>query len=361
MSKLDELIALAHEPSSERRRELLREVTDMFFTGPADHNPREMELFDGVLSTLANEMEEEVRAELSGRMAEAAQPPKTLIRRLAADTIAVAEPVLANSQALSEADLLEVVSTRGQEHLRAVSCRAGLSEKVSDVIVDRGDDTTLGTLLRNQDAPLSRRAAETVVDRAAQNPELHEAVVERQSLPIDLLNDMYFMVEAQLRDRILARNADVDPAALEEALSSGRKRMASRDGVLPADYAEAEAHIRSLKARGGISPSTLAAFLRNGERSRFIMALAELADVDFTVCQRIIERKDLDALALICKAADFERALFLTFTILILENGQGMGQAEDYGRRYVELPRDVALRTLRFWRMRRATGQIAAA
>ena len=361
MSKLDELIALAHEPSSERRRELLREVTDMFFTGPTAHNPREMELFDGVLSTLANEMEEEVRAELSGRMAEAEQPPRTLIRRLASDTIAVAEPVLSNSQALSEADLLEVVSTRGQEHLRAVSVRTGLSEKVSDVIVDRGDDATLGTLLRNQDAPLSRRAAETVVDRAAQNPDLHEAVVERQSLPIDLLNDMYFMVEAQLRDRILARNADVDPAALEEALSSGRKRMASRDGVLPPDYAEAEAHIRSLKARGAITPSMLAAFLRNGERSRFIMALAELADVDFTVCQRIIERKDLDALALICKAANFERALFLTFTILILENGQGMGQAEDYGRRYVELPRDVALRTLRFWRMRRATGQIAAA
>src|SRR4051812_45396398 len=220
MSKLDELIALAHEPSSERRRELLREVTDMFFTGPTAHNPREMELFDGVLSTLANEMEEEVRAELSGRMSEAEVAPKALIRRLASDTIAVAEPVLANSQALSEADLLEVVSTRGQEHLRAISVRTGLSEKVSDVIVDRGDDTTLGTLLRNQDAPLSRHAAETVVDRAAQNPDLHEAVVERQSLPIDLLNDMYFMVEAQLRDRILARNADVDPAALEEALSS---------------------------------------------------------------------------------------------------------------------------------------------
>ena len=360
-SKLDQLLALAHEPSSDRRRELLREVTDMFFGAPEGPNPREMDLFDGVLSTLAREMEEEVRAELSGRFAETAQPPRGLIRKLASDTIAVAGPVLAHSPALSEADLLEVVKTHGQEHLRAVSGRAGLTEAVSDVIVDRGDDTTLGTLLRNQDAALSRRAAETVVERASQNPELHQAVVDRQTLPADLLNEMYFVVEARLRNQIMERNAAMDPAALEAALESGRKRMASRDGVLPPDYAEAEAYIRQLKSKGAIGPSTLAAFLRNNERTRFIMALCELADVDFRVCERIIARKDLDALALICKAADFERALFLTFTILILEKGEGMGQAEDYGRKYVELPREVALRTLRFWRMRRATGQIAAA
>jgi uncharacterized protein (DUF2336 family) len=320
-----------------------------------------MELFDGVLSRLAREMEEEVRAELSGRFAEAERAPGGLIRKLASDSIAVAAPILVHSAALSEADLLEVVKTRGQEHLRLVSSRSGLSEAVSDVIVDRGDDTTLGTLLRNQDAPLSRRAAETVVERAAQNPELHQAVVDKQSLPVDLLNEMYFVVEAKLREQILAKNAEVDPAALEAALDAGRKRIAARDGVLPPDYAEAEAHIGQLKAKGAITPTMLAAFLRNGERTRFIMALCQLADVDFHVCDRIISRKDLDALALICKAANFERALFLTFTILILEKGEGMGKAEDYGRRYVELPRDVALRTLRFWRMRRASGQIAAA
>jgi uncharacterized protein (DUF2336 family) len=172
---------------------------------------------------------------------------------------------------------------------------------------------------------------------------------------------MYFMVEAKLREQILAKNAEVDPAALEAALESGRKRIAARDGVLPPDYAEAEAHVTKLKASNAITPSMLAGFLRNGERTRFIMALCQLADVDFHVCDRIISRKDLDALALICKAANFERALFLTFTILILEKGEGMGKAEDYGRRYVELPRDVALRTLRFWKMRRASGQIAAA
>ena len=74
-----------------------------------------------------------------------------------------------------------------------------------------------------------------------------------------------------------------------------------------------------------------------------------------------MERKDLDALAIVCKAADFDRALFLTFAVLILDPGQGMARAEEYGRLYMDLPKDAALRTMRFWKMRRTTGDVAAA
>lgn len=361
-SKLDELIALAHEPSSERRRELLREVTDLFFSTGGPHGPQEMSLFDGVLLTLSAEMEEQVRAELSERMSSAQTPPVELARGLAQDSaIAVAGPMLASSPALSEDDLIQVARTRGQAHLRLISTRPDLSEAVSDTVVERGDDETLGVLLRNADAPLSRQAAETVVDRAVKNPSLHGAVVDRQTLPIDLLNEMYFVVEARLRERILARNAEVDPAELEAALANSRLKLAERDGAMPSDYAEAVAHIRKLKAAGAMTPSVLASLLRHGERTRFVVALSELSGVDFHTARRIVDTQSLDALAIICKASDFDRALFLTFAILILDPAKSMGLAEEYGRRYAELPRETAMRTLRFWRMRRQTGDVAAA
>ena len=79
-SMLQDLIALAQEPSSQRRRELLREVTDLFFVAPAAHNAQEMELFDGVLTTLASEMEEEVRAELATRLAPSPYAPAGIVR-----------------------------------------------------------------------------------------------------------------------------------------------------------------------------------------------------------------------------------------------------------------------------------------
>ncbi|MDP1738198.1 MAG: DUF2336 domain-containing protein [Caulobacter sp.] len=360
-SRLHDLIALAREPDSARRRELLRGVTDLFFSGDR-HGAGEMALFDDVLGQLAGEMEVAVRAELAERMTQGAGAPVRLMRSLAADEIEVARPVLQHSYALSDDDLLNVARTHGQDHLRAISQRHSVSAAVSDAIVARGDDDTLGLLLRNEGAELSRQAHERVVDRAVSNPGLHEAVVTRQSLPADLLNEMYFVVEAQLRDRILARNAAIDPAELEAALAAGRKRVALSDGALPADYAEAEKAVRVMKAKGEISPRTLAAMLRNRETTKFLVALAELADIDFGAARRILERKELDALAIVCKAADFDRSLFLTFTVLILDrDDDAMGRAKAHGDLYSALPRDAALRTIRFWRMRRSTGDVAAA
>ncbi len=362
-SKLHDLIALANEPSSERRRELLRGVTDLFFSGDGSHAGAELALFDDVMGQLATDMEEAVRRELAGRLAEAAAPPRHLLRDLARDSaISVAEPILTGSQALTDDDLLAVAHTRGQDHLRAISRRTLVSAAVSEAIVERGDDHTLGMLLQNEGAELSRESHERAVDRALGNADLHAAVVNRRSVPIDLLNEMYFVVEAKLRDTIRTRNTEVDPEALEAALEAGRKALASRDGALPEDYAEAERAVRQLRLRNGITPPVLAAFLRNRETTKFLVALAELADIDFGTARRILDRKDLDALSIVCKASGFERSLYLTFAVLILDReANAMGRAREYGELYEALPRDAAQRTMRFWRIRRQTGDVAAA
>jgi uncharacterized protein (DUF2336 family) len=361
-SRLIDLISLAQETSSTKRRELLREVTDLFFGQNVSNSAPEMELFDTVLTQLSADMEEVVRAELSSRFADASVAPRRLIFTLANDSIDVAEPVLTRSPLLTEDDLLEVVKTKGQGHLRAVSQRNEVTEAVSDVIVDRGDDQTLGVLLRNDGARLSRGASEAAVERATKNPELHAAVIERKNLPPDLLNEMYFVAEGRLRQRILEENAKLDPAVLEEALNAGRKRVAATDGALPPDYDQAEAYVNALRDAGELTPRVLARFLRSGGMTHFLVALAQLAELDFHTAKRIVEKRELDALAIVCKAADLDRALFLTYAVVLLGSGtEAMGRAHEYGKLYADLPRETAMRTLRFWRMRRHTTELAAA
>ena len=358
-SRLPDLIVLAQETSSEKRRALLRELTEHFF-GASSRSAAEDTLYDSVLTDLTAEMDTAVRAELSARFALSPDAPRGLIRRLANDEVAVADAVLRASTVLTDDDLLGVVRSRGQAHLRAVSERPTVSEAVSDVIVERGDDETLGTLLRNDGARLSRAANETAVERARINPALHEATVQRQALPADLLNEMYFVVEARLRQQILEQNAAMDPALLESALAAGRARVATDDGALPADYSECLAYVDELKAANQLTPTMLARFLRSGSRTSFLIALAQLADVDFHTAGQIVEKKELDALAVICKAADLDRSLFLTFAVVIIGGeDNAMGKAGSYAKLYAELQRDAALRTLRFWRMRRGTAAAA--
>ena len=67
------------------------------------------------------------------------------------------------------------------------------------------------------------------------------------------------------------------------------------------------------------------------------------------------EARELDALAVICKAADLDRALFLTYAVVLLNtDDNAMGKARAYAGMYNELTREAALRTLRFWRARKA-------
>ncbi len=354
VTRLPELIGLAAEPSSEKRRALLRELTDHFF-GSVEQTVTERALYGDVLAALAAEMETAVRAELGPRFADSPRAPGLLIRRLSQDVAEVAAPVLRASPVLTEADLLKVVQSQGQAHLRAVSARPTVSEAVSDVIVARGDDETLGTLLGNEGAALSRQASEAAVERAKVNPALHAVTVERRSLPPDLLNEMYFVVEARLRQQILEQNARLDPALLESALSAGRARLAEVDGALPADYSACLAYVDELRAAGQLTPQMLARFLRSDSRTSFLIALSQLADVDFHTARQIVERRDLDALAVVCRAADLDRALFLTYAVVLLNaDGDAMGKAHAYARMYADLNRDAALRTLRFWRARRA-------
>ena len=358
--RLQDLLELAREPSSARRRELLRRVTDIFIQHEPVAGGPEMAGFDAVLGLLAVDMEQEVRIELANRMAAAGCGPEKMVGRLARDEIAVAAPILAHPRLLSENDLLDVVRTRGQDHLRVVSARRGLSEAVAEVIVDRGDDRTLRVLVANDGAALSRQASEAVVDRALQNPDLHEAVVSRRSLPIDLLNEMYLAVESRLRIRIRARNAELDPAVLEAALAAGRARLAAQDGALPPDLAAAEVQVAKAARMNRLGPSELVGYLRSGARTQFMVALSTLSEVDVAVMAHILAPPDLDALAIICKAAGLERAVFMTFAVLVSGDRDAMSRAQTYGRIYSEVTQDAALRTLRFWRVRRE-GSAAAA
>ena len=259
---------------------------------------------------------------------------------------------------------MEVVRTQGQPHLRAVSARPGLTEAVSDVIVERGDDETLGVLVRNDRAALSRWASETVVERATANPELQAAVVGRRSLPLDLLNEMYFVVEGRLREHILARNASADPAAVEAALASARTRLAARAEAEPEDLAEALAEIDKLASRHRLTAPTLLGFLRSSQRTHFTVGLARLAEVEPATVRTIMDRCDLDALAVVCKAAELDKSMFLTFAVLTCGGRDAMSRAAVYGRLYAELPATrpcgrsasgaSAARAARPWRLRAA-------
>lgn len=348
------LIDLARTSDSEQRRELLREVTDLFFETSNNRSARETALFDDVLQLVAAEMQDTVLAELANEFADAADAPVGLMRDLANHSFEIAGPVLTRSKALDEQTLLQIVNYQSQQHIKAVAQREDVSETLSDAIVKFGDDNALDALMRNETAEVSRTSMEAAVDRARRNTLLHEAVVERRDLPLDLLNEMYFVVETWLRDQILDRNASVDPATLDAALSKARERIHRTVGNMDAEAKNAMAFIQSKKTAGELNARLLVSLYREAKRMHFLYGLAELTNLDQETVANLLERKDVDGLAMICRASNIERPLFVTLAVLACGGEDAMDKAEEFGKLYNSVPIEAAQRAMRFLKVRKA-------
>jgi uncharacterized protein (DUF2336 family) len=353
-TKLHKLTELAREKSSDRRRALLREVTDLFFDAPPKPDSSTHQQFDAVLQSIASQTAQGAREELARRFADSPEAPRGLILKLAQDAIEVAAPILSRSGVLSEDDLVTIVHETGQQHIRAIAERASVPERLSHAIVERGDDHTVARLVENDGARLTRETFETVTQRAENSPVLQKPLVERGDTPVDLLNDLTMVVESTLRAKIMDRFDALEPGVLEAALAASRQRLKSRMAE-DKDIAEAEKAVARARMRKELNGSLLVRFLREKKPTHFCVGFAEMAGVDYDAARRALDHESPDGLALICKAAGIEKALFVT--IAVLRSGASEGAFNDaraVGEAYDALSVSDAERAMRFWRMRKS-------
>ena len=148
-SCLIELEALSSETSSDKRRDVLCRVTDLFFLTAERQTADDITIFGNVMERIAYELEVEARAELSERISECDKAPRRLVRRLATDDIAVARPVLERSRVLTDDDLIQIAKTRFQTLLQAMAWRPELTAPVTDIIVERGESPVLQEVTKN--------------------------------------------------------------------------------------------------------------------------------------------------------------------------------------------------------------------
>ena len=140
-SLIPELENVIQHGSQDKRAMTVQRIADLFVNGAPTFNEDHIGLFDDVLCRLVVEIEAKARAEMAQTLAPMANAPIELMRHLAHDEdIAVAGPVLTQSNRLREPELVELASTRGQAHLAALAGREGIGEAVTDVLVQRGDN-----------------------------------------------------------------------------------------------------------------------------------------------------------------------------------------------------------------------------
>ncbi len=359
--QLQKLIQLAQEQSSDGRRELLREITDLFVESHAEVGEKESHDFAEIVGHLVYDVEMEVRQHLAERLSTLDNAPHNLVTMLANDEIDVARPLLANSPVLKNADLIKIVKKRSQEHLLMVSKRADVDEDIAEALAEFGDDEVLESLARNDQAKLSRGTAQTLVSRSEKHTPLQEPLITRDDLPPDLINQMYFWVSEKLRERILADTQGLDESLvdglLEEAQASIVNKMAY-EADADAEPSPAEKFIRRKALLKQLNAPLVVELLRDGRMAEFLEGFSRLTGLDTKTAQQVLSDTTQQALAIACKASGVEKDHFSA--LARLTSSEGTLDAADIFEiidMYEKIPIDAAQRTMRFWRVRQTAGE----
>ncbi len=352
--RFSKLADLSRQTTSEGRRELLRQVTEHLSHGAGSQT--DIAAFDELLTSAAADYSVQVRADLARLIATNDAQFACSAQLFAMDEISVAEPVLRHSRVLTDETLMKVISEKGQTHMMAVTGRKDISERVSHALVEKGDDAVVTSLLKNSGAKIAPQTFEAVAQRAQDSVALQAPLVHRGDVPADLLNDLYTKVEKGLRQEILKKFNHLSEAEIEDAFHRSRDRLSKQYGAAPEDLATSTKRVNAMARHGELQPPTLVSLLREGApgRTAFMLAFAKLTDVDFELIQRTVAGHDLDTVALLCRGANFDRALFVTLAINLDGKDRGLNAAEDFGKMYEAVPVMAAQRALRFWKVRDA-------
>jgi uncharacterized protein (DUF2336 family) len=361
LTHLRDLIDLAKEPSSDRRRELLRGVTDLFLEDPGSYTNLESTHFSDIMGTVARSLEAHVRADLSRRLATVAEAPRDLVTQLANDEISVATPILESSLALTEEDLLDIIRQCSNAHRTAVAGRPDVNETISDALVDHGDDEVVKALIQNESAQIGQKTIAKVVDRAAKNEQLQEPLIDRQDLPPDVLHDMFWVVSTKLRSRILERSADLDPEIVDRVLAQTERKIMKDANRRTEERSRAQQFIDRKVELRELSETLLVNLIRAKRVPELICGFARLAKIDDETAERILRDPSGEGLAIACKATRLDRQTFSTLALLGAQKKKRTVEAtRDLLDIYDQIPQDMAQRAMRFWRVRRDAESVAA-
>jgi uncharacterized protein (DUF2336 family) len=345
--ELDELIM---HGSRERQAATLERVTAFFLDGASRFNEDHVQLFDVVFTRLIEHIENTARSALSRRLAPLGNAPAAAVRRLAHDdSIAVAGPLLKQARRLSEADLIDIVQNKSQEHLLAISTRTHLAEPVTDVLVRQGDQEVLRSLAQNCGARLSGDGFCVLVKRAKTDPVLAEKIVLRPDVPPRLLHELLLTATDAVQARLMPR-APADRRA--EVGQASAKVSSETEGPIEArDYAQRK--VEALHREGKLDEARLVTFAENGDYEPMIAALASLCAVPIEVVDRLMGTEQPDPVLILCKSADWAWAT--TAAILKVRPCSARASSEHFDTARADFDRlsaTTARRVVRFWQVR---------
>lgn len=243
------------------------------------------------LETVVADQLESVRAAVAQALCDYAAVPPQIARKLASDVERqVAEPILRYCAALSDDDLMAIISSHPASwKLVAIAQRPVVSERISGAIVETGDHDAAAALIDNIGAQLTVAAMEELLKRAENGvSQLQRAFQARENLPATMQHRIAQFVERSVYD-VLEHEEDLDRATVEDVQAAVARRISRKHQQKKGE--DLPAYIVRLAKEGKLNEEEIGDALAADEGDFVRLALALRADVHPGIIEKIFESR----------------------------------------------------------------------
>jgi uncharacterized protein (DUF2336 family) len=299
---MDELEVALKERSAEGRARTLRRLSELLRSCAERLNPSQIGIFDDVLIRLLDCVGATALAELSNVLADFAASPERTVRKLARhQNSAVAAPLLSRSPILVDADLIEIVKSRTQQHLTAIASRQNLNDALTDAILKLAGRDASRTLAKNPSARFSSNGLAVLLVAGKRDETIAESLGLRPDLPAATLQALLSGSSERVRTRLLK----AAPAELRERIQTELVSIdaQAKPQAQDEDHSEAHAAVAALSRTGKLNDSTVNRFAIRREYANVIAALSLLSGAAVETIAPLMEESGGEGLIIACRAS----------------------------------------------------------
>jgi len=302
-SYLQDLDEAIQRGTAETRERALWHATNLLIAG--SYSEDEVLTFGKVIGRLADEIEVEVRAQLSQRLAGFDRAPVNVIHKLAFDdAIEVAGPVLEQSVQLDDSTLVANASSKSQSHMLAISRRNSIGESVTDVLVERGNSAVVNSLAGNSGASFSSPSLLHMVKRAEGDSILAEQLGLRKDVPRHLFQQLIAKATDDVRKRLASERPEM-MEAIGASVVDVAGELQSKFGPMSRGYFVAKRVVTTQHRLGNLNEASIAGYARAHKVEEVTIGLALLCALPIDVIERVLVNRDQQMLLILAKAVDF--------------------------------------------------------
>lgn len=280
---------LADDKEDDVRAELARKIGRLLPDLPADASEKVRSLTIETLERLARDQLPRVRAILAEEIKLLDCVPKRVVKALARDVEAVSAPILEYSPLLSDADLIEIIST-AEAHfaLTAIAKRRPLSVSVSEAVAEALHVPVISALLANSSATIRQQTLEKIVDHASRIKDWHLPLVLRNDLSQRAVRRLAGFVSAALVEKLAARHG-LEEATREYLSKHLRQRIETADAEADDPSRAVDAEIEKLHKVGKLGDEFVENAAEAGRRDLVVASLAKLAKIPGDTVRRMLD------------------------------------------------------------------------